>query len=201
MLKNYLNVDIALVIIVIASLILILKKGSMAGTASSSREQKSISKSQPKSPKVGSKKFETNFVSSMQPRIINSKPIDQRPSVVSNPKVELQFENNGKRIEPEDALVELDYASQDDFKYLFSAVEVERDFLLNQVGLSTEHYNEIVEHRLKVRDHLRNAEMTARATGTPTAILTKPILAQHVYWMENSIGVGNYNLLQEILSR
>lgn len=101
-------------------------------------------------------------------------------------------------LQPEISIRDLDQETQQNFELLFSMEDRERDFLLKEVGLSPEHYHTIQHRRELVRKQLQEIDLHAAKSGTSSESLRKIILADHVYWMQNTIGVGNYALLQEI---
>lgn len=101
-------------------------------------------------------------------------------------------------LQPEISIKDFDQEMQQNFELLFSMEDRERDFLLKEVGLSPEHYHTIQHRRELVRTQLQEIDADAAKTGTSSESLRKIILADHVYWMQNTIGVGNYDLLQEI---
>ncbi len=101
-------------------------------------------------------------------------------------------------LQHEISIKDFDQETQQNFELLFSMEDRERDFLLKEVGLSPEHYHTIQHRRELVRMQLQEIDSNAAKSETSAESLRKIILADHVYWMQNTIGVGNYYLLQEI---
>jgi hypothetical protein len=85
-----------------------------------------------------------------------------------------------------------------DLKFVFETERTERAFLLNELGLSLEKYGEIQKHRQVLFLKMKRATGLARANGLNPETLHRELLASHVHWMQDQIGYGNYNRLQEI---
>ena len=87
---------------------------------------------------------------------------------------------------------------QKDLLFLFSINQREKDFLLNEVRVTPEKYQKILNQKKIVQWQLSQAPQYAKARGYRVQDVKKSILSRHIYWMQSTIGVGYYNRLQEI---
>lgn len=94
--------------------------------------------------------------------------------------------------------IDLDQKTRDEFLFLFSIAEREKDFLLNEVRISLKLYNEIKRQRQLVQWQLRDVALTQKAKGIDQEKTVQAILKNYAHWMQSAIGVGYYNKLLQI---
>lgn len=94
--------------------------------------------------------------------------------------------------------LDIDQNIEQDFNFLFSIADKERDFLLHEVGISPEKYQKILEQKRIVQWQLSKAAEYARSHGYNLHDVKRSILSKHILWMQTTIGVGYYTKLQEL---
>lgn len=94
--------------------------------------------------------------------------------------------------------IDLDQKTRDEFLFLFSIAERERDFLLNEVRIPLRVYNEIKHQRQLVQWQLREAAIARKSKETDQEKTIQAILKNYSHWMQSTIGVGYYNKLLKI---
>lgn len=86
----------------------------------------------------------------------------------------------------------------EDLNSIAQIVHKEKRFLINELNLSETKVQEIQNRRRSLYVSLKGAKKWAHAHGMSPRDFQRSILADHVSWMENQIGVGNYARLQDL---
>lgn len=118
-------------------------------------------------------------------------------STAASPKPEVVSADQARQMARE-AFQFLDQQSKKIFGMMSFVEAKERNFLLNQVGLSQVQYQEVRNHQIEVHNQLRDAEAWAKAFGVNPDEAKKPILENYTLWMETKLGVGYFAQYQEI---
>ncbi len=91
-----------------------------------------------------------------------------------------------------------DISDRKDVQWLFSMDERQRNFLLNQLHLPEPRYQQIQLKQIEFYDQIKHAQEFADAMGLNADDVERELIQEHITWMENQIGAGNYALLQNL---